>query len=182
MKEFSDLHKLTDKHVHVQLNNSTQTIEGHCFCVDPVTKSVVVISVKESSGGEHNEGEHKYTPHIILSHAITHIEERNESSFGDDANFVEYRRNFVATLLGDQTSSNAVSADTLKHRRERLCAWLEENRFTVNRVTGSEGSEELSLINGTVVIEPPYTVDSCRSTNTIVLGRIMKIVKACPQS
>ena len=175
MTDFAELHQLTDKHICVKLKDSSRTITGECFCVDPVTKSVVVISKEESTGREH-----AYTPHVILHHAIAHIEEISDSTLRDQLDFLEYKRNFIGTLFGERDTS--LDNDALKQRREALCSWLEENRFTVTRMTTDDGVEELSLINGTVVIEPPYTVDSCRSTNTIVLGRIMKIVKGCPNS
>ena len=174
MTDFAELNKFTDKQIRIELKDSAQIITGECFCVDPLTKSVALLCKEENTGREHD-----YAPHIVLHHAIAHIEETSEETFLGQTDFLEYKRNFLDTLFGERDKT---SGDVLKQRREQLCAWLEENRFTVEVVTTADGAEELSLINGTVVIEPPYTVDSCRSTNTIVLGRIMKMVKACPNT
>ena len=58
MEEFKDLHKFTDQNIQIQLKNR-KTINGHCFCVDPITKSLVVISKKNREEEEEQQQQHQ---------------------------------------------------------------------------------------------------------------------------
>ena len=46
----------------------------------------------------------------------------------------------------------------------------------------SADNEEVLSISDALYIEPPYSVESCRSTNEIVLGRVQGLIKNMPEN
>ena len=166
MSTIEDISDYMNKYILVTLNDSS-TIEGECFTVDPVTKSIVLISEEKETN--------VYSSHIILPHAVKTISvETSAAPMLDSQKYQEYKEKFIRLLNGRNENNSPNENNSL--RRDKLKKWLEENRIPVTVLDGNQ----LSVINGIVIIEPPYTVDSCRSTNTIVLGKLMEIVKACP--
>lgn len=71
-----------------------------------------------------------------------------------------------------------LSEDELQSRKQKLKMWLEKNRLPV-QVTGSKG--EVLTISDALMIQPPYGVEDCHSTNEIILGRIQGLIKNMPE-
>lgn len=151
-----------DQFVVVMLKDSTE-LQGECFTIDPVSDSIILIVQDKENN--------TFRPQVITSHAVEAMEIR-ESTF--DEEFMTFKEKFLDLLYGSNKSQSLT--DNIISRRDQMKKWLEENRLPVSILDG----DVLSVINGIVVIEPPYNIDSCRSTNTIVLGKLMKIIRACP--
>lgn len=161
----SEILQYIDKFVFVTLVDKT-IVSGECYSVDPITKTLVLIcNVVNTS---------RFCVTIILAHAIDKINSILEMpSIFKSQKYIKYKEHLVSKIYKNN-SKVVVSEKTLQHK-EILLSWLEKNHLPV-AVNGNI----LSVVNGIVLIEPPYTVECCRGTNTIVLDRIMKMIKSCP--
>ncbi len=75
-------------------------------------------------------------------------------------------------------STPALSAKEFANKRAKLKSWLLKNRLPVK---DSPDNDKLLCISDALFIEPPYDVDSCRSTNEIILGRVQGLIRNMPQ-
>ncbi|XP_078675820.1 gem-associated protein 6-like [Branchiostoma floridae x Branchiostoma belcheri] len=134
---------------------------GWVHTVDPVSESVVLVQFEE---------DRQTTVEIVMGHAVKGITVVNEDM---DSHREELDHMFITA---DDTN---FSKHDLRTRRDDLKQWLERNRLPV-KVSGKEG--ELLSISDALVIEPPYSAESCRSTNEIILGRIQALIRSKPTS
>lgn len=152
-----------DKFVILSLVDKT-VVSGECVTVDPVTKSFVLICSVDNT---------KFCVTVILAHAIASINDIPEPlDVFKSQKYTEFKEALMRKLYS--TISERNSEKTIQ-RKETLLKWLEKNHLPV-----TVNENVLSVVNGIVSIEPPYTVECCRGTNTIVLDRIMKMIKSCP--
>ena len=152
-----------EKFVCIELVNG-KSLKGECFTIDPVTKSVVMII--------QNEEDKKLFIEIVMRHAVKNIEIEENLPI-DVTLLTEFKMSLNGKLFGGMDN---FSEESLGKRKNTLLAWLKKNQLPVELTD----SNSLSVVNGVAMIEPPYTVESCRSTNTIVLDKVMKMIKACP--
>ena len=157
-----DYLEFLDKFICLQFKNGKQVC-GECFTVDPITSTVVLITKKPDCN---------LTIDVVLSHELMHVKVMDIEHI-NRMEYLQFKEIFLKKLLPKQ--DQFTSEDLLK-RRNKLHQLLELNRLPVC----IEENDVLSVVNGIAFIEPPYTVDSCRSTNTIVLDRVMRIVETCP--
>ncbi|CAH1263038.1 gem-associated protein 6-like [Branchiostoma lanceolatum] len=132
---------------------------GWVYTVDPVSESVVLAQFEE---------DREKTVEIVMRHAIKGITVVNED--------IESHKEELDHMFITAEDTNFSKHD-LKTRRDELKLWLEKNRLPV-KVSGKEG--ELLSISDALVIEPPYSAESCRSTNEIILGRIQALIRSKP--
>ena len=158
-----------DQYVRVLLTNGCEVL-GECFTVDPISKSVVVLTQDSRECTN-------YFPKVILTHAIRSIEIEEMPSSFSTSHYEQFKDKFSNFVFGNKTDqSDCIQPEEISCRQKKLQDWLELNRLPVSIANDNI----LSVVNGLALIEPPYTVESCRSTNTIVLDRVMRIVKSCP--
>ncbi|XP_057306486.1 gem-associated protein 6-like [Hydractinia symbiolongicarpus] len=158
-----------DKFIDITLKNNTK-ISGECFTIDPVTNSVVILA-------EDHGVQNAFQLQIILLHAIECIKIGIISDSFKTPEYREFKNTFVNVVFGSTDNKNKNYSDgEILERQSRMKDWLELNRLPVSLTS----ENILSVVNGLALIEPPYNVESCRSTNTIVLDRVMRIVKSCP--
>lgn len=62
-------------------------------------------------------------------------------------------------------------------RKEKLITWLQTNHL---RIENSPSNSAIVIENGVALIQPPFTIDTCESTNEIVLDRVRALVESCP--
>lgn len=141
-----------------------KSLRGECFTIDPVTKSVVMII---------QNNENKFVVEIIMQHAVKTIRVEENSTFTDVLSLALFKTQLNDKIFGGM---NNFDKKTLNERKTILLGWLRKNQLPVQLTD----SDSLSVVNGIAMIEPPYTVESCRSTNTIVLDKVMKMIRACP--
>ncbi|EDO31592.1 predicted protein [Nematostella vectensis] len=142
----------TEKPVKILLSDN-RTIEGWVFCVDPVSKSVIL--------SQNTEG--AWSNSVVLGHAIKHMEIQQE---------LEYQKpDFEKLYPYRQLEANG---HDLEKRKSNVVRWLEKNRLSVTV------EDELVCVLGVLCIEPPYNQESCRSSNVIILQRIQKLIQNMP--
>ncbi|XP_043108895.1 gem-associated protein 6 [Puntigrus tetrazona] len=130
-----------------------QRFEGRVFTVDPVSASVVLLSVQE---GE------RPAVRVVLGHAVTDVQTLGTGS-------EESERQMKSVFLPER--AQVLSEDELKARRESLRLWLEKNRVPV-----SEDGEVLRVA-GALTISAPYRPGDCSSSNEIILARVQSLVQ-----
>lgn len=153
------------KYISISLVNG-EMLHGFCYTIDPVTLSVILI-VKDL----HKSG--KFITKLVTQHSVKDVMAINIPLDYQGKNFEHYLERLNDALKGN---SMELGPSEIFKRKEKLCNWLNMNHLPVLE----RGDNILSVVNGVAMIEPPYTVESCRSSNTIVLDRVMKIVKSCP--
>ena len=63
----------------------------------------------------------------------------------------------------------------LDRRKSHLAQWLHDNRFPV------EVEGERIIVASALDILPPYNINSCHTSNEIILGRVQRLIEAMPQ-
>ena len=159
---------IIDKYVCITLTDRS-IVHGECYTVDPVTKTIIILT-------EICNSKNSFQPQIILSNSVTKIDVGTYPLAFQGSEYQEFKKHFLNSLSGTTVNNENYSLDHIVERKEHMKNWLEQNRLPVSLLQ----DDIISVVNGLALIEPPYTVDSCRSTNTIVLDRVMRIVKSCP--
>ncbi|XP_026131714.1 gem-associated protein 6-like [Carassius auratus] len=137
-------------------NRDQQRFEGRVFTVDPVSASVVLVSVQENECP---------SVRVILGHAVTDVQILRRGT-------EETERQMKSVFLPDRAQD--LSAEELKSRRESVRLWLEKNRVPV-----TEDGELLCVANA-LTISAPYRPGDCSSTSEIILSRIQSLVEKLP--
>lgn len=75
------------------------------------------------------------------------------------------------SLFKEKTVDNVAC---LKKLKDKLVLWLQQNRFPVEVV------EDKILVANVLEILPPYTSQTCHTSNEIILGRIQKLIDTLP--
>ena len=152
------------KNIQIQCKNG-ETQSGHCYTIDPISNTIVLLYFSEGS------------PKIrfVLEHAIEAVSQLDQNCDSEilPEEFITQLDGFLFDKAGFSRSCKPIQ---LEVRRLKLKKW-----FHLNRLPVEEEGLILSVANGQAMIEPPYTINSCRSANTIVLDRVMKLVKSCPE-
>ncbi|KAM9313974.1 gem-associated protein 6-like [Pholidichthys leucotaenia] len=142
------------RHVKVRLKaGKLPEVCGWLTNVDPVTASLVLVTLTEDSGSVRVVMGHAVQDVEVLGNADPETEERLQSAF---------------------TASTAPSPDPkeLTRRKERVRSWLQENRVPVE-----EEGDELRVAGGVLTIGAPYGPEDCRCANQIILDRIQRLIR-----
>lgn len=146
------------KHVSVVTEDEEEHV-GWVYTIDPVSQSFVLVHFSEDRTQLSILFRPSITKVSILAESLPGIKQRLDALFQPKI-FAQ------------------VSEEELKLRKQKLKMWLEKNRLPV-QVTGV--NEEVLTISDALLIQPPYGVDDCHSTNEIVLGRIQGLIKNMPE-
>ena len=133
---------------------------GWVYTIDPVSESFVLIQFVDD----------RPQLDILMGHAITKVIVIDENT--------EVHKEKLDALFRPQMFP-AMSSEDIKKKQMLVKLWLDKNRLPV-QVGGV--ADELLLISDALVIEPPYRVENCRSTNEIILGRIQELLKNMPEN
>merc|ERR1712025_243048 len=138
-----------------------ETHIGTVYTVDPVSETVVLVKENNDGGLQLN---------VLMGHAVQSTEVLGECEAS--------LREKIEKLFRSADVVN-LTKDELVKRRTQLYNWLIKNRIPIEV---SADNEEVLSISDALYIEPPYSVESCRSTNEIVLGRVQGLIKNMPEN
>ncbi|XP_013393419.1 gem-associated protein 6-like [Lingula anatina] len=144
-----------NKEVCVTLEDESQHI-GWVYTIDPVTENIILVNFIN--------GEEKLE--LLMGHAVKDIVILNSNK---ETHKAELDRMFKLQVVTQLTP------EEMKQRQEKLRCWLMKHRIPVQTT-----DNECLSVSDALVIEPPYTAESCRSTNEIVLGRVQGLIKNMP--
>lgn len=158
-----DYFSFFEKFICIELVNG-KCLKGECFTIDPITKSIVIVV-------QNNDVE-MFSIEVVMQHAVKSIN-REEDLSKDNTLFTTFKKSLCSKLFGGK---DKFDKELLLKRKQTLLCWFKKNQLPVELTD----SDTFSVVHGVAMIEPPYTVECCRSTNTIILDKVMKIIKACP--
>lgn len=188
-----------------------ESFTGWVYTIDPVSQSVVLAKFNQSSRRDRAEAEKSGEEESVVENAIdancapsvsdgvSGNGEKSEFKDQETSSSVNDDRVELCVVMGHALQNIVVldedpskhqaefdaffkprvvvrdSPAQIKRRRESVKNWLVKNRLPV-----SETGDVLSVMDA-LTIEPPYTAESCRSTNQIVLGRIQGLIANMPK-
>ncbi|CAH1794196.1 unnamed protein product [Owenia fusiformis] len=132
---------------------------GWVYTIDPVSETIVLAQFTDSSTDIA----------MVLGHSVKSIRVTNSNT--------ETHKEKLKTLFLFKNTAE-YSKEDLQKRKFKIKSWLEKNRLPV--CVSGDNNDVLS-ISDALFIEPPYSVDDCRSTNEIILGRIQGLIKNMPE-
>ena len=141
-----------------------EKLTGGLLAVDPVTDTAVIVDLEDSEVGV-NDGLGKFTVTVVPFVDWTSLEII-------DASQVYKER--VRNVQVEQSQSCDMSEEAIATARERVTNWLAKNGLT----TAVRGDD--LVIADAVILQPPFTADSCSATNEIILSRVQNILKCIP--
>ena len=152
------------------------TVDGGChtgwvYTVDPVSSTFVLLQY-EADGISDESLSRANHAELVLGHAIRSV----EMLAGD----VNLHRTDMEALFKPPAEMQSVSAEEMSSRCERLRQWLIQNRVPVERAVARP--EVLTIGGDVLIIEPPYNIECCLSTNEIILARVQSLVRNMPSS
>jgi len=134
-------------------------VTGGLLAVDPVTDTAVIVDL----GADSELGRCPVTVVPFVNWNSLEIIDSSE----------EFKKR-VKSVQAEQSQGCDLSEEDLKIAREKVTAWLVKNGLTaVLR------GEDL-VIADAVILEPPFTAESCSATNEIILSRVQHILKSMP--
>ncbi|XP_017885146.1 gem-associated protein 6-like [Ceratina calcarata] len=131
------------------------TISGIAYTVDPVSKSVVVVSLPE--------GRQRTGLKIVFGHTIKSISICSNEPC---------RRRQIPELFTNAPKD--IVRTMLETRKAAAIGILVENRFPVKE------QNDILTIEDVLSIKPPYEPTDCISANSIILSRIQNILSRIP--
>lgn len=163
MRDPADWIKWVDHEVQVSTEDDEVHV-GHVYTVDPVSESIVLINHADVS----LEASPRMSLKLLMGASVTDVKLISDGTEAVKHRFNHLFRPAVDTILNDEE---------LNRRKMNLKSWLEKNRLPV--ALGGTGWQYLTVADA-LTIQPPYTEDSCISTNEIVLSRIQGLIKNMP--
>lgn len=136
-------------------------VTGGLLAVDPVTDTAVIVDFGDGDEGDLSRCQVTVVPFVNW----TSLEIIDAS---------EEFKNLVKNAQTEQSQGCDLSEEDLTTAREKVTNWLVKNGLTaVLR------GEDL-VIADAVILEPPFTAESCSATNEIILSRVQHILKSMP--
>lgn len=124
---------------------------GWVYTIDPVSESLVLIQ----------DGQVE----VVMGHAVQSMALTGQAT---------EQFKLEAEKLFPLPAVALLDSGELERRRQEVVSWLETNRLPV------EVKDDIICVCGALEIEPPYTEQSCFSTNEIILGRIQGLLSNLP--
>lgn len=162
--------KFVDHSIQVAIKNSNIVHAGECFTVDPDSQTIVLLErfLEEEAD--------KWRLRFIAGNSVERISILSVPLQPLDG-LKKYKRQLHKVLYEGVSSDSSFSKEQLCAKKKALLKW-----FTENRIPASERDHgHISILNGMVTVEPPYTVTQVRSSNTMVLDRVMRLIDSCPE-
>jgi len=149
------LKKLMGKSLRVKCADGKER-RGVMYTVDPVTESLVLVSFRDNK---------PFDVEVIMGHSLLGVSVEGEAPLCE--------QNLLDELfLSKEVITNQKSS---AQRKIRLMDWFKQNRVPV--IETERGT--LSVLNF-VDISPPFVVDTCYSTNELVLSKVRALVGSLP--
>ena len=150
--------------VHITLLEGEE-LQGWIYTIDPVSRTIVLAKDSDEDDAEINVSNPEPIV-FVMSRAVKQL--RLQKTTRQEP---EWLSNFAAKR------KNNFTKDELQKRKSSLVEWLNKNRVPI---LNNSADEDVVKVAGSLVIEPPYDVDSCKGTNEIVLDRIRKLIRTMP--
>ncbi|CAL1536881.1 unnamed protein product [Lymnaea stagnalis] len=139
-----------------------QEFTGYVYTIDPVSECVVLVSPSEESKPQN------ISMKLLMGPSVRSIE-----VISGTTNMIKSQFEHLFRPVAEETFTN----EEMKIRMQRLKSWLEQNRLPV--ATGGMDGQFLTIADA-LTIRPPYTENSCLSTNEIILSRIQGLIRSMP--
>ena len=136
-------------------------VSGGLLAVDPVTDTAVIVDTDNSDAGDINNYPVTIVPLVRW----------------DDMEIVdssEVYKELVRNIKFEQSDKCDMSEEETEAARDKVTAWLAKNGLEAV-VKGSD-----VVIADAVIMEAPFTAESCSATNEIILARVQDIVRRVP--
>ena len=141
-----------------------QEHEGFVFTVDPVSESIVLLRSTQPDSKDFASMSLKLLPGAAVRD-VTVLSENVDTEVKS-----EFDRLFRPA------SSKTLSQEELGQRKLHLKQWLEKHRLPVSL---SPDGQAL-IVAEALTILPPFSEESCLSTNEIILSRIRTLIRDMP--
>ncbi|XP_076816194.1 gem-associated protein 6-like [Clavelina lepadiformis] len=128
-----------------------KTTTGWVYTIDPITHSIVLL----------NDNQQLVT---ILGHAVREVLVKDMPN--------KDMKNRLDELLESKEPDH--SPEVLEERKQKVVAWLLENRFPV------KANGDIISVANALEIMPPYSASSCQTGNEVILNRIQRLLEAMP--
>ncbi|XP_041362767.1 gem-associated protein 6-like [Gigantopelta aegis] len=158
-KDPEDWMQYVYKQVRVLTADGVEHI-GWVYTIDPVSETFVLVQFVDDQP----------QLDILMGHAVTKV-------IVIDENTEAHKEKLDCLFRPDMFP--AMSSEDVKKQQMLVKSWLDKNRVPV-QVSGV--GDELLMISDALVIEPPYGVGNCCSTNEIILSRIQGLLKNMPEN
>ncbi|KAL0116978.1 hypothetical protein PUN28_010091 [Cardiocondyla obscurior] len=121
---------------------------GTAYTVDPVSESIVILQSKTPT---------QYRLKIIFNHAVKNVEVTSEAKMPMPELF--------------SSSPAKLPQVTITKRKNIIMQLLLDNQFPVKE------ENDVLFIEDVVFIKPPYYLENCICTNSIVFNKLQSILK-----
>lgn len=162
-KDPQDWLGLVHKQVHVITEDNIQH-EGFVFTVDPVSESIVLLRSTQTDSKDFTSMSLKLIPGSSV---------RSVSVLSSD---IDPRVKTEFDQLFRPASSKTLKKEDLNKRQTQLKLWLEKHRLPVS--VSADGQS--LIVAEALTILPPFSEESCLSTNEIILSRIRALLRDMP--
>ncbi|CAG5133660.1 unnamed protein product [Candidula unifasciata] len=159
----ADWMKWVDHEVQVSTEDGEVHV-GHVYTVDPVSESILLITQADAN----LEASSSVSLKLLIGASV-----RNVKIISEGTEKVKHKFNH---LFRPAENVNLNEEDLIA-RKLKLKSWLEKHRLPVT--LGGISGQYLTVADA-ITVQPPYTEDSCISTNEIVLSRIQGLIKNMP--
>lgn len=160
-KDSQEWMKLVNNKVRAYTEDG-QVYTGYVYTIDPVSECVVLVSPFEESKPQN------ISMKLLMGPSIRSIDIISGTSSIIKSQFEHLFR---------PAAEEKFTSEELKSRMQKLQSWLEQNRLPV-ATSGMDG--QFLTIADALTIRPPYTENSCLSTNEIILSRIQALIRSMP--
>lgn len=144
---------LVDKFVRVTtIHNECR--EGTVYTIDPISESIVLV----------NDCDGRTSLDVVMRHIVKSVE-LNEN--GRISKYELLQKLFSAP-------SQDISEEEVSVQKKKVMQWLEKNRVPFVEIG------EVLKIHDSLEIHPPYGIEQCVCSNTVILSRIKALLSSMP--
>jgi len=170
MSEETDIHRVFLNKPAVLINNLFCRVElktqrgslesGGLLAIDPVSDSAIIANDSESKNIKDTK--------ILI---VPFVDWKTLKVINDSEETKYKFRKLILETQWSKSQDNNFSPDELSARQDKVREYL--SKFGV--ISNHEG--ENIVVGDTVIIQPPYSPESCDATNEIILARIKNILE-----
>jgi hypothetical protein len=78
-------------------------------------------------------------------------------------------------VLFEDTATTVTDIQNLDKRMHDMVDWMKKNHLPVKLETDENSKFKINILDS-VFIKPPFTIESCESTNEIVLDKVRQLI------
>ncbi|GAA51010.1 Gem (Nuclear organelle) associated protein 6 [Clonorchis sinensis] len=142
--------------------------EGYVYAVDPESGNYVIYE---------NSGKGENLPTVICAWAIKFTEVIEDELPDKFRRFFDGLHNIETGNDVEDRSNPLPFSESLEERKKYLI-----DLFQANFIELKPEMNDVFSVNGVVFIHPPYTIETCSSTNVVALDRVKKLLRSIDPS